>query len=126
MRFQAQGPALLHRQGFSVAPPPRQRPTAISQRQQRFLSRFLPPDGHQESICEHASSVEQECPVQPTYANEISGSTYGFTGVEASKKKQAVADVAKLIQQQGDAVLDKSTKSAWGNSLVQNSYICNW
>jgi len=42
--------------------------------------------------------------------------------VEASKKKQAVADGAKLIQQQGDAGLDKTTKFAWGNRLVHNSY----
>jgi len=36
--------------------------------------------------------------------------------------QQAVADGANLIQQQGDAGLDKITKSAWGNRLVHNSY----
>jgi uncharacterized damage-inducible protein DinB len=36
--------------------------------------------------------------------------------------QQAVADGASLIQQQGDAGLDKITKSAWGNRLVHNSY----
>ncbi len=36
--------------------------------------------------------------------------------------QQAVADGAKLIQQQGDAGLDKITKYAWGNKLVHNSY----
>jgi uncharacterized damage-inducible protein DinB len=36
--------------------------------------------------------------------------------------QQAVADGASLIQQQGDAGLDKVTKYAWGNRLVHNSY----
>jgi uncharacterized damage-inducible protein DinB len=36
--------------------------------------------------------------------------------------QQAVADGANLIQQQGDAGLDKITKFAWGNKLVHNSY----
>ena len=36
--------------------------------------------------------------------------------------QQAVADGANLIQQQGDAGLDKITKYAWGNKLVHNSY----
>jgi uncharacterized damage-inducible protein DinB len=36
--------------------------------------------------------------------------------------QQAVADGANLIQQQGDAGLDKVTKHAWGNKLVHNSY----
>jgi uncharacterized damage-inducible protein DinB len=36
--------------------------------------------------------------------------------------QQAVADGGSLIQQQGDAGLDKITKSAWGNRLVHNSY----
>jgi uncharacterized damage-inducible protein DinB len=36
--------------------------------------------------------------------------------------QQAVADGATLIQQQGDAGLDKITKYAWGNKLVHNSY----
>jgi uncharacterized damage-inducible protein DinB len=36
--------------------------------------------------------------------------------------RQAVADGANLIQQQGDAGLDKVTKHAWGNKLVHNSY----
>jgi len=36
--------------------------------------------------------------------------------------QHAVADGAKIIQQQGDAGLDKATKS-WGNRLVHNSYI---
>jgi uncharacterized damage-inducible protein DinB len=35
--------------------------------------------------------------------------------------QQAVADGAQVIQQQGDAGLDKTTK--WGNRLVHNSYI---
>jgi hypothetical protein len=35
---------------------------------------------------------------------------------------QAVADGANLIRQQGDAGLDKTTKFAWGNRLVHNSY----
>jgi uncharacterized damage-inducible protein DinB len=38
--------------------------------------------------------------------------------------QQAVADGAKLIQQQGDAGLDKTTKFPFGNMLVHNSY--NW
>jgi uncharacterized damage-inducible protein DinB len=37
--------------------------------------------------------------------------------------QQAVADGANLIQQQGDAGLDKTTKMPWGNRLVHNSYI---
>ena len=37
--------------------------------------------------------------------------------------QQAVADGASLIQQQGDAGLDKSMKMPWGNRLVHNSYI---
>ncbi len=36
--------------------------------------------------------------------------------------QQAVADGASLMQQQGDAGLDKITKHAWGNKLVHNSY----
>ena len=36
--------------------------------------------------------------------------------------RQAVADGANLIQQQGDPGLDKLTKYAWGNKLVHNSY----
>ncbi len=36
---------------------------------------------------------------------------------------QAVADGANLIQQQGDAGLDKTTKFPFGNRLVHNSYI---
>ena len=35
--------------------------------------------------------------------------------------QQAVADGANVIQQQGDAGLDKTTK--WGNKLVHNSYM---
>jgi uncharacterized damage-inducible protein DinB len=37
--------------------------------------------------------------------------------------QQAVADGAKLIQEQGDAGLDRTMKMAWGNRLVHNSYI---
>jgi uncharacterized damage-inducible protein DinB len=37
--------------------------------------------------------------------------------------QQAVADGAKLIQEQGDAGLDKAMKMPWGNRLVHNSYI---
>jgi len=40
--------------------------------------------------------------------------------------QQAVADGASLIQQQGDAGLDKTTKFAWGNKLVHNSYTWMW
>ena len=36
--------------------------------------------------------------------------------------QQAVADGANLIEQQGDAGLDKTTKFAWGNRVVHNSY----
>jgi uncharacterized damage-inducible protein DinB len=36
--------------------------------------------------------------------------------------QQAVADGANLIQQQGEAGLDKVMKSPWGNKLVHNSY----
>ncbi len=36
--------------------------------------------------------------------------------------QQAVAHGATLIQQQGDAGLDKITKYAWGNRLAHNSY----
>ena len=38
--------------------------------------------------------------------------------------QRAVADGADLIQQQGDAGLDKTTKFPSGNRLVHNSY--NW
>ena len=38
--------------------------------------------------------------------------------------QQAVADGSKLIQQQGDAGLEKTTKFPFGNRLVHNSY--NW
>jgi len=37
--------------------------------------------------------------------------------------QQAVADGANVIQQQGDAGLDKTTKLPWGNKLVHNSYV---
>ena len=37
--------------------------------------------------------------------------------------QQAVADGAKLIQEQGDAGLDKTMKMPWGNRFVHNSYI---
>jgi uncharacterized damage-inducible protein DinB len=40
--------------------------------------------------------------------------------------QQAVADGANLIQQQGDAGLDKITKYAWGNKLARNSYTWMW
>ena len=40
--------------------------------------------------------------------------------------QQAVADGANLIQQQGDAGLDKTTNFAWGNKLVHNSYTWMW
>ena len=40
--------------------------------------------------------------------------------------QQAIADCASLIQQQGDAGLDKITKYAWGNKLVHNSYTWMW
>jgi hypothetical protein len=36
--------------------------------------------------------------------------------------QQAVADGAKVIKQQGDAGLDKTTKLPWGNRLVHSSY----
>jgi uncharacterized damage-inducible protein DinB len=36
--------------------------------------------------------------------------------------QQAVADGANVIQEQGDAGLDKITKYAWGNRMVHNSY----
>jgi len=36
--------------------------------------------------------------------------------------QQAVADGARVIQEQGDAGLDKITKYAWGNRMVHNSY----
>jgi uncharacterized damage-inducible protein DinB len=36
--------------------------------------------------------------------------------------QQAVADGANLIQQQGDAGLDKTMKMPWGNRLVHTSY----
>ena len=36
--------------------------------------------------------------------------------------QEAVADGAQVIQQQGDAGLDKTTKFAWGNRMVHNSY----
>jgi hypothetical protein len=36
--------------------------------------------------------------------------------------QQPVADGASLIQQQGDAGLDKITKYAWKNRLVHNPY----
>jgi uncharacterized damage-inducible protein DinB len=36
--------------------------------------------------------------------------------------QQAVADGANVIEEQGDAGLDKITKYAWGNRLVHNSY----
>jgi uncharacterized damage-inducible protein DinB len=37
--------------------------------------------------------------------------------------QQAVADGAKLIQEQGEAGLDRTVKMPWGNRLVHNSYI---
>lgn len=37
--------------------------------------------------------------------------------------QQTVADGANLIQQQGDAGMDKTMKMPWGNRLVHNSYI---
>jgi uncharacterized damage-inducible protein DinB len=40
--------------------------------------------------------------------------------------QQAVADGAKLIEQQGDAGLDKTTKLPWANKLVHNSYTWNY
>jgi len=40
--------------------------------------------------------------------------------------QQAVADGAAIIQQQGDAGLDRVTKFAWGNKMVHNSYTWMW
>jgi len=37
--------------------------------------------------------------------------------------QQAVTDGANVIQQQGDAGLDKTIKLPWGNKLVHNSYL---
>jgi uncharacterized damage-inducible protein DinB len=37
--------------------------------------------------------------------------------------QQAVTDGANVIQQQGDAGLDKTTKLPWRNKLVHNSYL---
>src|SRR3984957_16864394 len=37
--------------------------------------------------------------------------------------QQAVTDGANMIQQQGDAGLDKTTKLPWKNQLVHNSYL---
>jgi uncharacterized damage-inducible protein DinB len=37
--------------------------------------------------------------------------------------REAVAEGAKLIEQQGDAGLDATTKYAWGNRMVRHSYI---
>jgi len=36
--------------------------------------------------------------------------------------QQAVTDGAKLIQEQGDAGLEKVSKAAWGNRMVHNSF----
>jgi uncharacterized damage-inducible protein DinB len=36
--------------------------------------------------------------------------------------QQAIADGANLIQQQGDAALDKTVKMPWGNKRAHNSY----
>ena len=36
--------------------------------------------------------------------------------------QQTVADGANLIQQQGDAGLDQTSKMPWGNRLVHHSY----
>jgi len=36
--------------------------------------------------------------------------------------QQAIAEGARLIQQQGDAGLDQTRKFAWGNRLVHSSY----
>jgi len=40
--------------------------------------------------------------------------------------QQAVADGANLIQQQGDAGLDKITEKAWGSRMVHDSYAWMW
>jgi uncharacterized damage-inducible protein DinB/dienelactone hydrolase len=40
--------------------------------------------------------------------------------------QQAVADGANLIQQQGDAGLDKITEKAWGNRMIRGSYAWMW
>ena len=37
--------------------------------------------------------------------------------------REAVARGAELIQQQGDAGLDATTKYEWGNRMVRHSYI---
>ena len=37
--------------------------------------------------------------------------------------QQAIADGASILQQQGDAGLDKTMRMPWGNSLAHNSYI---
>jgi hypothetical protein len=40
--------------------------------------------------------------------------------------QQAVVDGAKVIEQQGDAGLDRVAQYAWGNKLVHNSYTWMW
>jgi dienelactone hydrolase/uncharacterized damage-inducible protein DinB len=40
--------------------------------------------------------------------------------------QQAVVDGANLIQEQGDTGLDKTTKFAWENTMVHNSYTWMW
>jgi uncharacterized damage-inducible protein DinB len=47
---------------------------------------------------------------------------YKTKGEVVKLMQQAVADGANLIQQQGDAGLDKVGKAAWGNRMVHNWY----
>jgi len=64
--------------------------------------------------------------VGPDFGKDIHNPSQDVFKTKADAVKllrDAVVEGAKLIQQQGDAGLDTTTKYAWGNRMVRHSYI---
>ena len=80
----------------------------------------------------HAAAVDYEAirsvagsNVGPDFGKDVenpSRDVYKTKAAVVALIQQAVADGAKLIQQQGDAGLDKLTKLPWANSMVHSSF----
>jgi hypothetical protein len=80
----------------------------------------------------HAAAVDYEvlCSVSgsklgPDFGKDVENPSRDIYKTKADVVKlmqQAIADGAKLIQQQGDAGLDKVTKYPWSNRLVHSSF----
>jgi DinB superfamily len=80
----------------------------------------------------HAAAVDYEAirsvsgsSIGPDFGKDVENPSRDVYKTKADVVKliqQAVADGAKVIKQQGDSGLDKTTKLPWGNRLVHSSY----